>query len=460
MNPAHRGMHSPSSDLKPVLIVGGGLSGLAAAVEVASRHVPVILLEQKPKLGGRASSFVDVTTGEVVDNGQHVLIAGYERTMHFLDRIGTQHLLAIQEQPSFTLHHPTKGFCQFSIPRLPSPLHLLAGILSTDLFSFADRMRLLRAGVSLRFPPADIGMMTIESWLFSVGQSSETIRSFWEPLAISIMNEHVANASARVFVNSLRHAFLGGWRSAALAVPKVGLSELYVDGALTFLVQHGATVHCNADVVELVSDGALLRSARLRDGSGIDCAAVILAVPHFRLATLLPSAVLHHSVTPEFLAAPSIPIVSIHLWFEKDFMPNDVVGLIGRRVQWIFNKRKINSAAGKGGDISCVISAANDIVDMENDDVVRMAMDDLRSVYENAPLAPTHSLVIREKRATFSCTPEFEMLRPNHRTSIPNLFLAGDWTNTGLPATIEGAIISGERCAQYAALLLQETRKR
>ena len=432
---------------KPIVIVGGGLSGLAAAVKVAPNH-PVLLLEQKPRLGGRAYSFIDTTTGDVIDNGQHVLLAGYDRTMDFLKRIGTDHLLEIQDKPTLHLHHPEKGFCKFSLPGLPSPLHLMFGILATNLFSFSDKMKLLRAGISINFPPANLINLTINQWLDSVRQSEETKRSFWEPLAISIMNEHIAAASAKVFVGALRHAFLNGWKNSSLALSRGGLSELYVDDALKFIERSGGIVRLNADVVEIVVENKKAIAVRLKDGTAIECASVILAIPHYRLAELLPPSVLSGGeINPEFLSTPSSPIVSIHLWFEKSFMLQEFVGLIDRRVQWIFNKKRNDLGRSH---LSCVISAAYDAVEMTNEELIKMAIEDLQTVYAPIPSTPVHSVVIREKRATFSCTPAVEKLRPNHQTNIPNLFLAGDWTNTGLPATIEGAVLSGERCAELA----------
>lgn len=433
---------------KPVVIVGGGLSGLAAAVKLAPRY-PVLLLEQKPRLGGRAYSFIDATTGDIIDNGQHVLLSGYDRTMDFLGRIGTKHLLDVQDSPTLYLHHPTKGFCTFRLPRLPSPLHLFFGILSTNLFSFADKLRLMRAGNSMRFPPKNLSDYTIDEWLNLTGQSEETKRSFWEPLANSIMNEHIATTSAKVFVEALRHAFLSGWKNSSLALPRGGLSELYVDGALTFIERSGGIVRLNADVVEIVIEDKNVAAVRLKDGTIIQCALVILAIPHYRLAELLPASVFSSgAINQEFISTPSAPIVSIHLWFEESFMHHEFVGLIDRRVQWIFNKKKIND--GGRSHLSCVISAAYDTVEMTNEELVTLAIKDLQSLYSSVPPLPVHAVVIREKRATFSCTPAVERLRPNHQTAIPNLFLAGDWTNTGLPATIEGAVLSGERCADLA----------
>lgn len=431
-----------------MIVVGGGLSGLAAAVMLSSRNIPVTVLEQKPVAGGRAYSFRDAITGDVVDNGQHVLIAGYTHTRNFLGRIGTEHLLNIQPRPALMFHHPDRGFVDFSLPRLPSPLHLAAGVLSSSLLSGGDKLALLRAGIALRTQnDALLRLLTIDQWLNSVGQSEESKRSFWEPLAVAIMNEHITRASAEVFLRSLSIAFLGGWKGAALAIPSVGLSELYVSGAEQFIRTHGGEVLYSQDVARIEIEASRVEGVMLKDGNRMEASAVIVAVPWYRLPSLLPEWMIRgsYSFVEQFQSAP---IVSIHLWFERDFMRDEFVGVIGRTVQWAFNKRKLNKESGSGGHVSLVISGAYDQVGMTNDELVAIALQDLRSLYPECPGTALHSMVIREKRATLSITPEVEKIRPDQQTEIPNLFLAGDWTKTGLPSTIEGAIVSGERCAK------------
>ncbi len=444
--------------MNPVVIVGGGLSGLAAAVSLASRSIPVLILEQRKAPGGRAWSFTDEATGTVIDNGQHVLIAGYERTMAFLGTIGTRDRLRIQKTPELTFHHPVRGFCTFRLPRIPSPFHLLAGIASTDLFSFADRLRMLRAGSALRsFREGSFADVPIEAWLDTLGQSPEAKRSFWEPLAVAIMNEHIRVASALVFVRAIRTAFLSSARGAALAIPAVGLSDLYVGPARAFIEKRGGTLRCGADVAESVADGDRVTGVRLKEGETIGCSALILAVPSFRATALLPDPLRASGFLANAASIPLSPIVSVHLWFEKDAMPQEAVGVIGRRIQWAFNRRKISpqSESGRtnGGHVSVVISAAHAFVDMENDEMIRTAEEDLRSVYGTDMGNVTHAVVIREKRGTFSCTPDVERIRPGCDTPVKNLFLAGDWTATGYPATIEGAIASGEKCAARVGAL-------
>jgi squalene-associated FAD-dependent desaturase len=437
-----------------VVVVGGGLSGLSAAIDLASRGCPVTVLEQKPMPGGRAYSFKDVETGDMVDNGQHVLIAGYHHTMHMLERIGTAHLLRVQSQPRLRFHHPDRGFRSLVFPRLRPPWNFLAGILSGNLLPFRDRLRLLKAGRVLMQPEKALQRMvgdhTIDEWLKAAGQSNECRRSFWEPLAVAIMNERTETASALVFARSLRKAFFGHWRNASLALPSVGLSELYVDGALNYIALRGGRVLCGADVTELLFDGDHVAGVRLKSGVDVECTAVILAVPPYRLSALLPAWLRQDKRIAAMESIPSSPIVSIHLWFAHEVMSEEFVGLIGRRVHWVFNKRKINGGKGRGGHISAVISAAHDVVGLSNEELIRIAMEDLRGVYPDMPERPVHHVIVREKRATYSSRPDIELLRPGAVTPCPNLFLAGDYTDTGYPATIEGAIISGERAASCA----------
>jgi len=437
---------------KHVVIVGGGLSGLAAAVDLVSRGIRVTLLEQKPALGGRAYSFRDNITGDMIDNGQHVLIAGYDRTMHFLETIGTRHLLRVQHSPSLMFHHPERGFREFRLPLLPVPFNLLIGILRCSLFSIPDRVRLLRAGLSLRSLQASderiLADQTIADWLRSERQSRECTRSFWEPLAVSMMNEGIEKASALIFVRALQKAFLGGSRNAALALPSVGLSQLYVDGAKQFIALRGGEIRCNADVVQVTAENDVASSVWLRDNFVILADAVILAVPQYKLVAILPP-----QLKEEFSKLTTIdvaPIVSIHLWFNQEFMQHESVGLIGRRIQWLFNRRQINHEQGNGAHVSAVISGAYNFVDKTKDELVKIAVEDMRSVYPNLREEPLHAIVIREKSATYSSCPVTEPLRPPANTEIQNLFLAGDWTATGYPATIEGAVLSGERGAMLA----------
>lgn len=443
--------------MKPVVIAGGGLSGLASGVFLSRRGIPVILFEQKPFAGGRAYSFLDRRSNETVDNGQHVLIAGYDATMRLLEELGTRHLVRIQRKPRFVFHHPERGFRAVTLPHLPPPFHLAAGILRSDLFGVANRVRLLRAGLELLragvLSRPGVGSITVARWLAGAGQNRETARSFWEPLAIAIMNEHCSAASAEVFVRSLRKAFLDDWHSSAFAVPQVGLSRLFAEPAIAYIRDRGGRVVLGRGVERVLEDRGAAAGVRLDDGSEVEGRAVILALPPYRLREVLPD---HAGLLSYVSGAEQIlfsPILSVHLWFAEDFMGGeDIVGIIGRRLQWVFNRRSLsppsdgNSRKLAGGYICAVISAAQEFIGMRSGDLVALALEDLRTVYGGGLPGPESSLVVREKRATFSPSPATEALRPGQRTPLPGLFLAGDWTATGYPATIEGAIVSAERC--------------
>jgi squalene-associated FAD-dependent desaturase len=433
----------PHLNPDPVIIVGGGLSGLAAAVRLGSSRIPVLLLEQRPTLGGRASSFTDAGTGDVVDNGQHLLIAGYVRTLALIDAIGSRDLVRIQPRPQLTFFHPQKGFVEFRLARLPSPLHLAWGIMRSPLFTSSDRYHVLRAGMDIRrstgaddSPGAGL---TIAQWLDLRRQPESTRMAFWIPLAASIMNERVETASAALFLHALHVAFLGHWHHAALVFPEAGLSQIFAEPAARMIETQGGVIRCNADVRQLLMENDIVKGVRLRDGTEIPCRSLILAVPHNRAVELYPSAAERPAGFDEQLPMTVSPIVSMHLWFTQPFMDRDAFGLIGKTVHWAFRKRT---------HVSLVISAAHDLVGQSQEELVQAALTDLRGVYGKRVGDPYHALVIREKRATVSFTPKTVSRRPGAVTPIPNLFFAGDWTKTGLPATIEGAVRSGEAAAE------------
>ena len=178
--------------MTPLLVVGGGLAGLAAGLALSRRTIPVIVLEQRASPGGRTYSFLHRETGDVLDNGQHLFIGGYSRTLRYLEQIGTRHLLSVRTPPRYRFYHPERGFVHFELPRLTPPLNLLVGIARTSLLGGNDRLGLLRAGLSLlrNAPQASSGdQETISNWLDRARQSVEARRSFWDPLAVSIMNE-------------------------------------------------------------------------------------------------------------------------------------------------------------------------------------------------------------------------------------------------------------------------------
>ena len=431
--------------MRTIAVIGAGLAGLSAAVELSLQGIPVTVFEQRPRAGGRAYSFVDAESGETVDNGQHAMIGGYAATLRLLDLIGSREHLWKQPRPSLVFHHPERGFSDFSLPHLPSPFHLVAGILSTRLFTLPDKMRLLSAGGTLRHlgtHEKTLEQLTADQWLRSLGQTDEARRSFWEPLVVAIMNERSEKASALLFARCLYRAFIESEQNATLLLPSVGLSELFADPACALIERSGGSVRLQTRVTAITMEGGIARRLLIADGTSVEVSSVIVAVPPWSVVSLVPSLADHAG------AFTASPIVSIHFWFEDQVMESPLVGIIGRTVQWVFDRRKIAEKTRGGGHISCVVSSAEELVDKENKEILKIAEADISAVFGKNALRPTRGMVIRERKATFSPGPAVEHLRPQTKTAIPNLFLAGDWTNTGLPGTLEGAVLSGRMAAE------------
>jgi squalene-associated FAD-dependent desaturase len=434
-----------------VAVVGGGLAGLAASVQLALNGARVVLIEQANKLGGRAYSYIDRTTGDVVDNGQHVLVGAYRCTLQYLKLVGTRELLTIPEDFHLHFHHPEKGFTTMTFDVLPAGAAL--AVIRYPAFSLKDRIRLLRAAMKLskwdQHDEHSLKHLTVSQWMDALRQSTEVRRSFWYPLAVSIMNESPEQASAWLFARSLHATFFSQQSNAKILLPRVGQTELYVDGASSILTQAKTNVLLSTEVTSVSFQKDKAVGVVLKNGKRIKAGNVVVAVPSFVIRRLLPDRLRDglHLRTEQFRSSP---IVSIHLWFNKPVMDKDFVGLIGRRVQWVFNRRRIMRERGKPENyVSAIISAAYEVVNLSKEALTTLAVRDIASAYPSLRDAKlTHSVVIKEKRATFSPTNEVEPYRPSQRTPVENLYLAGDWTDTGLPPTIEGAIMSGFRCAE------------
>ena len=450
MTTTGRSGQSPAFD---VVVAGGGLSGLAAAVELSGRGARVGLFDQSPRLGGRCFSFTDPRSGDVVDNGQHILLGAYRNVLRYLGVIGTAHMLAKHPGMRLPFFHPEKGFAEFRMPAIPRPFHLPAAALKFRLLTLGARRKMLRVGYALSNwdagTEARLATLSIAQWLDELGQSEQARSCFWHPIAVSAMNASPEEACALPFARSLRAVLLGRKSDGAVLIPSAGQSELYVGRAVEFLERHGADVRVNCRVETIELSAGKVAGVRLRGGRSVRTSSVIAAVPHHALASLLPE---HHRSAEPFSGLKRIgssPIVSINLWFDREFMEPDYLGLIDMHLQWVFNRRKITASGPKsGGYLSAVISGADDVVDSPREKLVAMALRDLHVVFPACRKARlTSAFVVKEKRATFRPTCDAERLRPPARTPIENFFLAGDWTATGLPGTIEGAVQSGYTAA-------------
>jgi squalene-associated FAD-dependent desaturase len=434
-----------------VLIVGGGFAGLAAGVALAGAGRQVRLLEQKPHLGGRAFSFLEPATGSVVDNGQHLLMGCYHQTLRFLDRIGTLDRVAFQPRLRMQFLERPGRLTTLECPRLPAPWHLLLGVLRSDSFTLPEKREIFRLGWALRGAEDSregIDRLTVEEWLSALGQSEKLRRNFWDLLSIAALNEDPRRAAAVLFRRVVRLALFTSPADSRLAIPRVGLSECYTEAAASYIRARGGQVELGRNVTGFVVTEGVCEGVQLADGEKIAAATVVSAVPWFELVKLLPGDLLRaEPCFTNLLALRPAPIISLNLWFDRPVTDLDFVGLRGTTVQWLFNKGKI---LGSGENhLTLVLSGAHAHVGRPKEELLGVALRDLGELLPAAREAKLlHSLVIKERFATFSPGVGVEAVRPAAKTPVRGLYLAGDWTATGLPATIEGAVQSGYAAAE------------
>lgn len=440
------------------VVVGAGFAGLSAAVRLAAHGVRVLVLESRSRLGGRATAFTDRETGELVDNGQHVLIGCYSETFALLHVIGASNHVRWQPGLGVSMVDTDGRFSRMECPRLPAPLHLLAGVWRWSALSWRDRLAVLRMGAPLREARrmlADDGSSqtlpvpaeTVQDWLIRHGQTARLREMLWDPLALAALNQPAAAAAAAPFVRVLAEMFGSDPRAAAIVLPTRPLHAMYAEPARAFIEQHGGEVRTGtpAQVV-------LQRDATPLVTSGSEAwtpAAVISAVPWFALPSLIDGDVSPLAgVLDAARATDASPIVTVNLWYDRAVMDEPFVGLPGRLMQWVFDKRTMFGEAAS--HLSLVSSGAADVLRWTNPRLVEAAQAELAGALPGVRDARVvRATVVREPRATFSLAPG-QPPRPGTHTPVRGLFLAGDWIDTGLPATIEGAVRSGHRAAEAA----------
>jgi squalene-associated FAD-dependent desaturase len=422
-------------------VIGGGLAGLAAAVGLASRGVPVTVLEARDRLGGRASSFVDPETGETLDNCQHVsmgcctALARFCRTVGIDDRFRTA--------DSLTFIDPQGRHSRLWAAPLPAPLHLAPAFARLKFLSLREKLLLARGLRRLaRLRTHEIPEVSFGDWLRSQGQTPRLLSQFWEVVLVSALSETLDRIdighARKVFVDGfLRHR--EGWR---VHLPTVPLDELYGTPVIAWLRRHGGRVELRSPVRRLHGSLARIEAVELRDGTIQPAGAVILAAPHHRLPAMLPEDVAAHPSLAGISRLESAPISSLHLVFDRPVLELPHAVLIGRLSQWVFQR---------DGGVRCqvVMSASRPLEGLPQEQVRDQVLGELAEIFPGVREARLlHWRLVTERRAVFSATPGVDALRPIQQSPVPNLQLAGDWTATGWPATMEGAVRSGYLAAE------------
>lgn len=434
-----------------VIVVGGGFAGLSAATALAEHGAHVLVMEARRQLGGRATAYRDPVTRERIDNGQHLLAGCYDETLRFLKRIGSAHALRRPSTLSVRMIDEAGTHHELRLPPLASPFHLLAGVLAWRELAWRERSAILRVGPALqrlaRSPTVQTGE-TVGGWLARHGQPERLRRLFWEPLALAALNQSSDEAAAAPFLAVIARMLAGGVEAATLLVPATMLDELYTEPARAFLAARGSDCHTSRPA-RVIVNGNRVRGVAAGDAV-IDAPIVISTVPWFAMRDLFddtPPALAEIVSNASRLA--SSPIVTVNVWLDRTIMDDDFVGLPGRAFQWAFDKRRI--VGERLSHLSLVSSGANAIVALDNDALARAALDELGSALPRLRHARVRRVsIVRERRATFSLSPAMPP-RPQTTTPVEGLLLAGDWIDTGLPATIESAVAAGHRAARVAS---------
>ncbi len=455
-----------------VIIIGGGLAGLAAASALADRDVPLTLLESRPRLGGRAASFTDRTTGLQIDNCQHVSMGCCTNFRKFCNSVGQTSYFRCERQLNFI--GPDGTVNPLSAGLLPAPLHLWSGFRRLSYLSRRDKSGLSRGLRRLaRTDPSRWDGQSFADWLNEQRQTQTAIERFWRVVLVSALSETLdridVTSARKVFVD----AFLANRQGWEVQIPTVPLDRLYGLALTDWLERRGASIRLSSGVERIVVEHERAVAVELRGGLRLAADEFILAVPYHLAGSLLPDALRGHPQLAGLEKLESASISSLHLWFDRPITELPHAVLIDRLGQWMFNRTVLQRE--RGGAAPCVIhqpanagrspneriegeqlfnyqiviSASRNLADLSQQQVVDAVVREMTEIWPaTADARLMHQRMVTEHRAVFSVKPGSEQWRPAQQSPIANLQFAGDWTRTGWPATMEGAVRSGYLAAE------------
>jgi squalene-associated FAD-dependent desaturase len=451
-----------AAQLPSVAVIGGGLAGLAAGCALAGAGFQVSLFERRPYLGGRASSYQHPGTGEVVDNCQHVLLGCCTNLSDLYRRIGAAD--KIRWYRHLTFIEPGGRQSVIEPGALPAPFHCATSFLDAHCLSLTDKLAISRAMMSLAAHlPADDSPAFLD-WLRAHGQTPQSIDRFWRPVLVSALNEELERVSSRYAAQVFRESFLKSAQAGALGLPALPLSDLY-GIAGDYIQRNGGCVHLRAavDSMQPEQDGVRICAG----GQEIAFDYAVLAVPFNVLAGMLPEGDAAAPLRAMLDRFQTSPITGVHLWFDRQITDLPHAVLLDRTIQWMFHKSSFQlpsaslqpvESRGRSESwhpstdnsyLELVVSSSKTLVDKSKQEILDLALRELAEFFpevRNAQLLK--STVIKEINATYSPLPGADAYRPSQTSPWPRIFLAGDWTATGWPATMEGAVRSGYLSAE------------
>lgn len=427
-----------------VLIVGGGWSGLAAAVELCRHQAEVTLIEAAGRLGGRAARIRH--RGREYDSGQHLVIGAYHGILDLLAAMGVPEdavferrpfeLRSVSAMPSRSLH--------LRLAALPAPFHLLGGLYGAEGLSRADKWGALRfclAAARSRDLREDY---SVQELMYRHGQSPQAVARLWEPICLAALNTPLHEASAEVFLRVLRDAFAYDRRDSDLLLPRHGLADTFPEPARKFIAGRGGRILLNSRATGLDVSRGRITGVVLADGTRLESDHVILALPPPACLHLIDGCAPMHALAQRLAGFEYSPICTVYLHYPAAVrLDCPMVGLHGMLAQWAFDL----GTSGEPGLIAAVISGPGEHMDLERGVLQQRVAAEFAACFPHWP-APEEIFTLCEKRATFLSRQGINTLRPGVDTPVEACWLAGDAVATGYPSTLEGAVRSGLECAR------------
>jgi len=440
-----------------VIVIGGGLAGLSAGVALAEAGWRVRLFEQRPFLGGRATSYV-LPDGEHVDNCQHVTLGCCTNLEDFYRRVGSADKIKFFDRLLFQDPQGRTGEMQAGL--LPAPFHMLGSFATFAPLTLADKYSIGRTMMDIlrsKGKPKDLeeaGGISMLEWLRRRKQTRGAMERFWKVVLVSALDEELDRTDARYGVDVFWKGFLSNRAGYRMGVPAVPLAQLY-DGCKGEIERRGGEVNLRTPLRAVHLAGGAVNDVEFDGGRQESADAYVLALPHIALAELLTEEIKRLEPALANLGKiPVAPITGVHFWFDREVMREPFVTLLETTTQWIFNKTALHGTADgasgeKGQYLQLVISASYALLQTPRQEIIDLCLAEVRQALPAAREAVlTKATVIKEAAATFSPQPGVDRWRPMQETSIRGMFLAGDWTATGWPATMESAVRSGYLAAE------------
>lgn len=428
------------------IVIGAGCAGLACATQLAESGKRVLVLEKRNILGGRACSYPDPQTGEILDNGQHLLLGCYEETILFLKRIGQENFLHFYSGFQTPMIGPDGSKTFLKTFSLPAPLHLLFGLLNYRALSWSDRWSIVCAAAKMRKTNPELQNISCSTWLGSLNQSKETCDKFWDLVILATLNISPDKAPANLLQVVMQKGFMASTKASRVGLAKVGLSDLYANPAMTYLEKKGSAVRNNQTVEQILIKAGKVWGVKLYGGEVVECENVVCTVPPSALNKIK---FLEQKLNREIQKTQSLipsPIVSFHFWTDAPSMKDTYVGFWGTNFHWAFQKSKVYHDENTK-HWTLVASGADHMIGKSKEELTVLATKELSAMPEFKHANITRAKMVFEREATWVPPLKDVSGRLNTVTPVKGFYLAGDWTDTGLPCTIESAVLSGHKAA-------------